>query len=979
MALPNVRHAHARPVKSPLEGCAQHPRDALPLSDSQPPRQTERVVPTQVRNHAHSVHASLHHSNSSLHPTASHLDHDLIVHIAGVNPTPLPYPHHYHSHSCPSPTGSILVNKSHDDVQVHQCQHQYQRQNHLTPHPPHPRAPLPLRKKPKLTSNPISIPNSTSSHMHKFTSNPQPPVPLLSNNLPLQPPPSHKNLPSPPNQDHSSSPHPLQRANTVPLQRSPQKKKPPASNSSHGVETSCGPPASYSTQRTLSQDRPRVVERNSTRPSSGYTGAQSDASSTKPHDRPTATDLFPSPMFPVKHENATPPIADSSHGQLKTASSSIPQFVESVPAQTPLTPVSMMSKSSPMTQADSTSADGNDNLDAQDLKPTIAEDDSKGSSSDDRKSDDLFLNIAKADAIRAGPDHFQPDKRRSRISLPFFTSNRPSTSFKSSPVQSQFDTASLSARSDALNYYSKRASLGQQVPGSLTRTHQQDATIRGPHISLTQETQSNAPSDYPRRALSRRYSNANTDSSRPRPSTARNSRLVSDSTFLDRSHPPDHNATESTISTTAPSTVWDELDDLKSRIRKLELTGKLPPSSAAAMTSSDRPKTATTAATTMSSSPKNKAAVPALTSAIEGIPSQVHPLLHEALANAKSSLSSEVYQKLQATAQDALQLSMMMTSEGHSGGGSTIGVSSATERQIRRRTESMCRSLTELAIAMLADQKPASAPITRPGSRDAYQVQVGGFRNRGYSNDASERVPVISRVHSRLDGRRTSIPMASNVSHQPAGETIYQTPPAVSVVNQGSASSRIGRTSTSLRTRRNGYLDGATDDEEASPSVRPVSRAMTELGAYRQLARDRAAYSREYTAQHPLPSTLETPPVTRSTMPTNLSTNLISRRKYGSPSSTVGAPNAAPLNAKEPWGRITIVPAVSSSPIDATPDGQGNARPSNTRRSLGFTSRISSVSSRLRAVKAERNGVSDGRSTQEMAPSGQEYENVGAG
>lgn len=961
MALPR----RARPVNSTLEEHAEHHRDTLLLSPRLRP--TDRVVPTQLRNHPRSAHAFLHHS--SLDSTASRLDHDLIVHIAGVNPTPLPYPHHYHSHSAPSPTGPILVNKSHDNAHLHQ--------HHLTPHP---QPPLPLRKKPKLTSNPISIPNPTSSHMHKLASIPHPSVPLPSSNLPLQPH-SHNNSPSPPTELLTSS-HPLQRANTVPLQRSPQRKKPPASNSSHGVETSCGPPASYSTQRTLSQDRPRVVERNSPRPSSGYTGAQSDASCTKPHDRPTGPHFFPSPMFSVKHENATPPIAESSHNQLKTASSSIPQFVEPVPTQAPLTPVSMMSKGSPMTLPDTASADGTDNLEPQQLKPTTAEDDSKGSSSDERKSDDLFLNIAKSDAMRGGPDHFQPDKRRSRISLPFFTSTRPSTSFKSSPIQTQFDTVSISGRSDALNYYTKRASLGQQVSAGISRAHAQDATLRGPPTSLIQDMQSNAPSDYPRRTLSRRYSNTNTDSGRPRPSTARNSRLVSDSTFLDRSHPPDHNATESTISTTAPSTVWDELDDLKSRIRKLELTGKLPPSSAAAMTSSDRPKTATTAATTMSSSPKNKPAVPALTSAIEGVPSQVHPLLHEALANAKTSLNSEVYQKLQATAQDALQLSMMMTSEGHSGGGSTIGVSSVTERQIRRRTESMCRSLTELAIAMLADQKPAPAPVTRPGSRDAYQVQPGGFRNRGYSNEANERVPAVSRVHSRLDGRRTSIPIMSNmsnVSHPTAADSPYQTPPAASVVNQGTSSSRIGRTSTSLRTRRNGYLDGATDDEEASPSVRPVSRAMTELGAYRQLARDRAAYSREYTAQHPLPSTLETTPVTRSPMPTNLSTNLISRRKYGSPSSTVGAPNGGPLNPKEPWGRITIVPAVSSSPIEAPPEVQGNTRPSNTRRSLGFTSRISSVSSRLRAVKAERSGVVDGRGTQEMASSGQEYENVGFG
>ncbi|KAK5275741.1 hypothetical protein LTR40_012569, partial [Exophiala xenobiotica] len=65
---------------------------------------------------------------------------------------------------------------------------------------------------------------------------------------------------------------------------------------------------------------------------------------------------------------------------------------------------------------------------------------------------------------------------------------------------------------------------------------------------------------------------------------------------------------------------------------------------------------------------------------------------------------------------------------------------------------------------------------------------------------------------------------------------------------------------------------------------------MTEVGTYRQMAKDRAAYSREYTAQHPMPQYARPSPhepsnATRSTMPANVSTNLISRRKYASPTS----------------------------------------------------------------------------------------------
>ncbi len=636
------------------------------------------------------------------------------------------------------------------------------------------------------------------------------------------------------------------------------------------------------------------------------------------------------------------------------------------------------------------------------LRPAASEEDSKGSSSDDKKSEDLFLNIAKTDASRSGGQgQARLEKRRSRVSLPFFTSAttsvRPSTGQKSSPIQERFDTTSVSGRSEALHYYSKRSSLGQHVPGTFSRTYIQDTAPRTGGL----ETQSSHPAETPRRMFSRRNSNTNTNTntaaephrtvSRPSTATARNSRLASDSgAFLDRPRMPEHVATESTISTTAPSTVWDELDDLKSRIKKLELTGKLPPSSAAATSTTERPKTATTAATTMSSSPKPKPpAAPQLTSAIEGIPSNIYPTLHDALGNAKAVLSNEIYQKLQATAQDALQLSIMMSPDGHTAGASTIGGANVSERQIRRRTESMCRSLTELAIAILADNKQPPQPVTRPASRDAYQ-SISGLRSRRYSNEPNDRPPVTSRVQSRLEARRTSAQVGSAINSQVTPpDSAYQTPPIALPPIPTSSSSRVGRTTSLVRSRRTpGYgVDGTTDDEESSPSVRPVSRAMTEVSTYRQSAKDRAAYSREYTAQHPMPqqltpSTTETRSATRSQLPAHISTHLVPRRKYGilsSRTSNAGTPEEqTPITPKEHWGRISIVPAFASSPIEATPESPGiqsGTRPSNARRSLGFTSRISSVSSRLRAAKAERTAhIRDNpelRGPRDIAPSGQ--------
>ncbi|KIW16009.1 hypothetical protein PV08_06060 [Exophiala spinifera] len=850
----------------------------------------------------------------------------------------------------------------------------------------------PLRKKPKLTATPTTTANSGDSlqnsdvsrsgmlkpvGLQKTTSVPSFNLHPLDYDDPNDCRPSTSSAAQPAialHRIHSSSNH-----------RSLSQKRPPASHSSYPVETICGPPPSYSTQQTRSQDKIRAVDR--------QLGPQPTSITTR--DTPSHN-INEQPHEPKKY------LAQSSLvTRVPIASSSAESVSDEINTQdtsdrdTPITPDdlgSLVGATERSTMAESFVSAEQD-LSEQRLKPSPIDEDSKGSSSDERKSEDLFLNIAKTDASRSSQVHSNIDKRRSRISLPFFSNARPTTGYKSSPIQDRFDTSSLSGRSEALKYYSKRASLGQHVPGALSRAYTED-TLRPDSLASPQDTRGIQDGDLSRRTLSRRYSNANTSvTGEPfsrhlqRPSTARNSRLVSDSGFLDRSKVPDHNATESTISTTAPSTVWDELDDLKSRIRKLELTGKLPPSSAAAMTTSERPKTATTAATTLSSSPKPKPGAAPLQSAIEGIPSNVHPTLHEALGKAKSALSSELYQKLQATAQDALQLSIMMTPEGYTGTGSTIGASAVSERQVRRRTESMCRSLTELAIAILAENKQAPTPGTRPSSRDTYAPSSLGLRSRRYSNEPNDRPPVSARVQSRLESRRTSIPLGATLSPQGATpEHTYQTPPTALPQVPATSSSRLGSTSNSLRSRRTpGQTDGITADEEASPSVRPVSRAMTEVSTYRNLARDRAAYSREYTAQHPMPQharprSRETSNPMRSAMPSNVSSSLISRRKHASPASLVGTPDGNPTTPKDQWGRITIVPAAMSSPIEVTPESQVTLRPSNSRRSLGFASRISSVSSRLRAAKAERSAsireTPDSEALRNIAPSGPELDNM---
>jgi hypothetical protein len=189
-------------------------------------------------------------------------------------------------------------------------------------------------------------------------------------------------------------------------------------------------------------------------------------------------------------------------------------------------------------------------------------------------------------------------------------------------------------------------------------------------------------------------------------------------------------STESTASTAAPSTVWDELDDLKSRMRRLELTGKIPPTAGAAMSraSDERPRTATTSATTISGSPKRVATNGQATDVRSTTSSQLQhqqlqqqslqspqhgnqqgnqPVLLSALRGVKSHVSNDVYGAIETAVTEALALSHMVGVVGQPGpissGASTIGTnmpSTVTDRQLRRKAESICRSLTELCLTL---------------------------------------------------------------------------------------------------------------------------------------------------------------------------------------------------------------------------------------------------------------------------------------
>ena len=669
--------------------------------------------------------------------------------------------------------------------------------------------------------------------------------------------------------------------------RSPGPKRAPASHSSYGIETSCGPPPSFSTQRTLSQDRlwkPPPIEKLDSTPTS-------DALAQKQESRETATREIDRPSQSVQVKTMDTMVNNA--GDLA---------ISSVPDDAPKQEAQSQESASP-----------------------VAEELGKESSSDEHKSEDLFLKIAKEPEQ---PDSaIRTERRRSRVSLPYISGTRPSTAHSrtTSPEQVQLESAVASPGTEVPRFQYKRASLGQH--SSAMSAHPLDASRRQRYFS---HSAARAPSEVQR-------------------------------TLEDRPKYPARNTTESTISTTAPSTVWDELDDLKSRIKKLELTGKLPPSSAAAMSTiaGERPRTATTNATTMSASPKHaKASTSPVDSAIDGIPSSVHPLLHEALIKVKPVISQEVYQKLTASASDALQLASMMRNSN--------GLASATERQIRRRADSICRGLTELAIALSSETQTTAQPA-RPPSRSSMthlnSPAAAGRTSRRLSNDPSDRQLPQPRALSRLDSRRTSqlYSNTSRVAYSSPDTVSLYTPPSVPHPTQPASSSRLNRSSVLRNRHQYGPGDGGVDSDDGSPSIasaRPPSRALTDVAqrsaSRRYLSRDQNNFSREYTSQYPMPTAFEEQLQPRSALPMGMASGLVSRRVSGSSGTVLGGPTTPRENLTRRYFAEREASAPPSS-ADNTPESVTVERGSATRRSFGLAGRITSnVGSRLRAVRAEK-------------------------
>ncbi|KAI0400994.1 hypothetical protein F4802DRAFT_461804 [Xylaria palmicola] len=400
--------------------------------------------------------------------------------------------------------------------------------------------------------------------------------------------------------------------------------------------------------------------------------------------------------------------------------------------------------------------------------------------------------------------------------------------------------------------------------------------------------------------------------------------------------------TDSTNSTAAPSTVWDELEELKSRIHRLELTGKVPPTSSAAISgaSEDRPPTAHTNATTLSTSPKRGASNGVQSTEAAAQPKDTHPLLHSALAKSKDFLAHEVYDALETATIDALALVAMMGTAGQPGpissGASNIGSSSGsvTDRQLRKKADSVCRSLTELCLA-LNENAVTPQQVPPPSSDDNTVTSPTVIQFTGIAPPRRPSVPInrvadlaaSPRAVSRYEEKRATVLAASALPSPRYSGNLPTMDGAVAGRKSSllfSRTRRAGteepedgrRTSVIIRNRRAGTEEpedasdralmlkrgrrATLDNSEDDSRFRTSSRAVTEVNGTRQ---------REYVSQLPPPPPIpkEIDTLANSALPRRrLATTTLNTRLAQPPATTATTASAIVTPSRRYFDRTVL-------------------------------------------------------------------------
>lgn len=668
--------------------------------------------------------------------------------------------------------------------------------------------------------------------------------------------------------------------------RSPPTRRPPASHSA-GHDTSRGPPVTL-----LTRGNSDYARRTASTPQNVYAQQQSQLQRSQSTSNRRArddadggdnlSDSTPQRQHQHQHQQQTIAPPARPHHQRSSASARTVQSTHS--AHSTHSARKQQQQQQMASSIDESSSSSESESDS-------------GSTPQEEQSEDLFLNIAEdvAPATQRHVDSARHDKLRSRIARVNRVSS-PSALQSPSSIQSSSTTpttsrmpsssttenrSSIQPRRSSLLPTSSRTPQDRppQSPGTPLETPRTRLPDLHTKASFSRRDSDLSPRDFLAQLSNRRRGSQPDALQTPPNKTAyRPSNLGHYSSSRDdtrtpqletaQREPSSHaDGTESHGSTGPAASVWDELDELKTRIRRIEMGGKIPATSSAVISqaTAERPRTANTSATTVSSSPnqpRKSNPSPSESTVDTQTTSRTHPLLREALVKARQHTSPAVYRLLDATASEALTLAEMTGSAGPQGtlhsASSILGGANVSDRQVRRKADNICRSLTELCIAM-CDTKPAIAsPAVRNSTHTISRrpsVQINGdsptIRQsiEPESNSVSNISP--SRAMHRIEARRTSLLYNGNGTPRESSHEPYDF--------DRQSSSRLSRAGTSLHRNRRSI----DDDDEDEPVMRAPSRAMTDFRSLRPTEKSRLT-GRQYTSREPLPE-LQSPPTLQST------------------------------------------------------------------------------------------------------------------
>ena len=347
---------------------------------------------------------------------------------------------------------------------------------------------------------------------------------------------------------------------------------------------------------------------------------------------------------------------------------------------------------------------------------------------------------------------------------------------------------------------------------------------------------------------------------------------------------------DSEASVKAASTVWDELGELKSRIRTLEASGHTGGTTSGSNDRAERPLTGNTQTDSSGSSNALQAGYLSPTSPTfsgrGSTSAEVHPLLRSALLKCKAYADENTFASLQSSAHDALDLASLSKSMLAGFDNDAPNMPSSSPREIARRADNLCRSMTELCIA-ICENNTRRVPKSNGTPSDSQREEQTGrqkspsglmeHRRRLVERAEQLQSRAASRNYERSDSRRDSdgpdVTKSKSLSANGSSSRDAWTLKAMSPAKATGADVNNFRDSE----------EGDTDQSDQDNTLRVPSRTLTDVQKYAHQShspRD-LRISRDYTSRHPLPEESALSPSTRQRLLNNSSpstNSLVSNR-----------------------------------------------------------------------------------------------------